>query len=184
MDLVDALLELYQIDPGSIPIWRAEIDRIDLAGKILLSERDFRRGLRKKIIGAVGYYRTEEYFEAAHSFERATKAARDFEDPAKRVVLAELCAVSYRKAQELHQSPRRKSSPQEDLAWALSRQAEAYVDLIRQRERTGEDLSELYGKADTAAKRAIELFRLTGIEPLKDYRTRSLYEKLAQYLEI
>ena len=184
MDLVDALLELYQIDPTRIPVWRPEIDRIDLYGKILLSRGDFRRGIKKKIIGAVGYYRTEEYFEAAHSFEWATKAARNFEVPAKRVVLAELCAVSYRKAQELHQSPKKKSSPQEDLAWALSRQADAYVDLIRQRERAGEDLSELYGKADTAAKRAIELFRLTGIDPFKDLRTSGLYEKLAQYLEI
>ena len=30
MDLVDTLLELYQIDPGSIPVWRADIDRIDV----------------------------------------------------------------------------------------------------------------------------------------------------------
>ena len=77
MELIDSLLRAYEISPERIPVSTWEINRIDLEGKIQINDGDLQRGIRMKIIGAVGYFRQGEFFEAAHSFERATKATRN-----------------------------------------------------------------------------------------------------------
>ena len=182
MDLVDTLLESYQINPNSIPVSRAEIDKIDLDGKVQLYEGDFNNGLRKKIIGAVGYFRIEEYFEAAHSFERAVKAIRRDYDPEKRVVLAEMCAWSFELAKEFKKSPRSTRGMIEDISWAYSRQAEAYVDIIEKKRRSGQDVGDCLEKLKEVYKKAIELFNSVGINPFTDRRTMYLYQKLHHYV--
>lgn len=190
MQLINMLLSEYGISPDRIPAERPDIDEIDLRGKIEILERDVNKGIELKIIGAVGYFMREEYYDAARSTERAVRAAARIEhEPYRRVLLTEFGVLSYTKAQESGDVPgsQQGCGIHENLAWALSRHATALADFIEHRVKqrasgNNINLCDAAARLGDSARKAIVLFQSVGINPFAYYPTRGIYAKLALYI--